>query len=71
MTSIHCSGNGVDIYQYNFLQEEMMRQKSFVYEGIHGITDQLKTLKEEIRKSKPKKVGEINGFQFGYTSIVP
>ena len=48
-----------------------MRLKSFVYEDIHGVTDQLKILKEEIRKSKPKKVGEINGFQFGYSSPVP
>ena len=34
-----------------------MRLKSFVYEGISGITDQLKSLKEELnKKSKSKKV---------------
>ena len=42
----------------------MIRLKSFVFEGIHGITDQLKTLKEEIKRSKSKKVYMLKDFKW-------
>ena len=48
----------------------MIRLKSFVFEGIHGITDQLKTLKEEIKRSKSKKVHVYMLKDFKWPSIL-
>ena len=47
----------------------MTRLKSFVFEGFHGIMDQLKSLKEEIKISRSKKVC---GLRWDiYNGIVP